>query len=107
MKLKKINNKFNNIKRNEEPIKIIALLESKFRLIYQACNLQKKGYSEDEISSLLNVHKYPVHLAINAGYKYSDELLLKYMLELSELDSDIKSGIKDSSLALELFLLKI
>ncbi len=92
---------------NEEPIKIVALLASKFRLMYQASQLIKKGYTEDAISEILKVHKYPVHLAILAGYKYNPKLLLKYLNDLADLDIGIKTGEKDKELALELFILSL
>ena len=95
------------LKLNEEPIKIIALLASKFRLMYQANKLAKKGYTEESISEILKVHKYPVHLAILAGYKYSSEILLKYLNDLADLDIGIKTGEKDKELALELFILSL
>lgn len=95
------------LKLNEEPIKILALLASKFRLMYQANKLAKKGYTEDAISEILKVHKYPVHLAIVSGYKYSFEILLKYLNDLANLDIGIKTGEKDNKLALELFILSL
>lgn len=95
------------LKLNEEPIKIIALIASKFRLMYQASVLAKKGYTEDQISEILNIHKYPVHLAIVAGYKYNPKILLKYLNNLADLDIGIKTGEKDKELALELFILNL
>lgn len=95
------------LKLNEEPIKIIALLASKFRLMYQASELIKKGYTEEQISEILGVHKYPVHLAIVAGYKYNPKILLKYLNDLADLDIGIKTGEKDNKLALELFILSL
>lgn len=95
------------LKLNEEPIKIVALLASKFRLMYQASKLAKKGYTEDQISEILNMHKYPVHLAILSGYKYNPQILLKYLNDLANLDIGIKTGEKDKELALELFILSL
>lgn len=95
------------LKLNEEPIKIIALIASKFRLMYQACTLAKKGYTEEQISQILDIHKYPVHLAIVAGYKYNPKILLKYLNDLADLDIGIKTGEKDKELALELFILSL
>ena len=95
------------LKLNEEPIKIVALLASKFRLMYQASILAKKGYTEENIAEILKVHKYPVHLAILSGYKYSSEILLKYLNDLADLDIGIKTGEKDKELALELFILSL
>ena len=95
------------LKLNEEPIKIVALLSSKFRLMYQASTLAKKGYTEDNISEILKIHKYPVHLAILSGYKYNPKILLKYLNELADLDIGMKTGEKDKELALELFILSL
>ena len=95
------------LKLNEEPIKIIALLASKFRLMYQSTTLAKKGYTEDQISEILDVHRYPVHLSIVAGYKYNPKILIKYLNDLAELDMGIKTGEKDKVLALELFILTL
>ncbi len=95
------------IKDGEEPIKIIALLASKFRLMYQAMELTKQGYSQQDISSTLGVHIYPVKLAIQAALKYKSSLLLSFMKKLSELDIQIKTGKIEPILGLELFLLEV
>lgn len=95
------------LKLNEEPIKIIALIASKFRLMYQVSILTKKGYTEEQISEILNIHIYPVHLAIVSGYKYNPMILLKYLNDLADLDMGIKTGEKDKELALELFILSL
>ena len=75
--------------------------------MYQASILAKKGYTEEDISSVLGVHKYPVHLAIISGYKYNPNILLKYLNDLADLDIGIKTGEKDKELALELFILSL
>ena len=95
------------LKVGEEPIKIIVMLANQFRLMYQVKVLVSKGYTEDDIASLLNSKKYPVHLAIQKGYRYSSDILLKHLEELADLDIKIKSGDIDKNLALELFLLRI
>lgn len=95
------------LKLNEEPIKIVALLSSKFRLMYQASTLAKKGYTEESISEILKMHKYPVHLAIISGYKYNPQILLNYLKRLADLDIGMKTGEKDKELALELFILSL
>ena len=95
------------IKIGEEPIKIIVMLANQFRLMYQVKVLRKKGYNEDDMANILQVKKYPVHLAIQKSLKYSDEILLKYLEDLADLDIKIKSGEIDKNLALELFLIRI
>ena len=95
------------LKLNEEPIKIIIMLANKFRLMYQACELSKKGYGLNEIADKLNVKKYPVQLAIEKGFKYDNRILLKNLEELANLDMNIKMGLIDKEIALELFILKL
>lgn len=95
------------LKINEEPIKVIALLASKFRLMYQASILSSRGYSEEDIASIYKMKKYPVHLAILNGRKYNKEILLKYLDDLASLDIDIKTGEIDKNTALELFILSL
>ena len=95
------------LKTNEEPIKVIALLSSKFRLMYQASVLSSRGYSEEDIASMYKMKKYPIHLAILNGRKYNKEILLKYLDDLATLDIDIKTGAIDKNSALELFILNL
>ncbi len=95
------------IKQGEEPIKIIALLASKFRLMYQAVELTKSGCSQQDIASTLGVHIYPVKLAIQAGMKYNMKLVLDYLNKLSDLDINIKTGQIEPILGLELFILDV
>lgn len=93
------------LKVGEEPLKIIILLATQFRLMYQSKELAKKGYSEKNIADTLKVHPYRVKLALQKGRKYKSETLLNYLLTLANIDIAIKTGKTDKSLALELFLL--
>lgn len=95
------------LKYNEEPLKIIVLLASKFRLMYQAKVLYSRGISNNEIASTLGVHAYSVKLAIQSSMKYPEKLLLKYLDMLADLDCDIKTGKIDPELGLQLFILKV
>ena len=49
----------------EEPIKLLALLVSQFRLLYQVKELQQRGYGQNQIASHIGVHPYRVKLAMN------------------------------------------
>ena len=95
------------LKIGEEPIKIIIMLSNQFRLMYQVKNFTKKGYTEDKIATILHTKRYPVHLAIQSSYKYSDKVLLNNLEALADLDIKIKTGIIDKNLALELYLLSL
>ncbi len=94
--------------KNEEPIKIIALLESQYRLIYQVQKMSTKNIFEKEMASILNVHPYRVKLALELSYQYTTNELEKYIKALSTLDQNIKMGnIFNGEIGLELFILKI
>ena len=101
-KEKAIESYFEIRKNGEEPIKIIVVLANKFRLMYQARELSRMGYSEQKIAQELKVHAYPVKLAKQAGMRYSDTLLLSFLEKLAQLDLDIKTGKIDPYLGLEL-----
>ena len=75
--------------------------------MYQSKLLTSKGYSEDDIASLLHAKRYPVHLAIQKSYHYNKEVLIDNLEQLADLDIKIKSGEIDKNLALELFLLRL
>lgn len=94
------------LKMNEEPIKIVVILANQFRIMYQAKELFKKGYSEKDIASILKIHPYRVKLAIQNGRNYTSKTLLKYLNDLANIDIGIKTGTLNKDLALELFILK-
>lgn len=95
------------IKYGEEPIKILIMLASQFRLMYQCKLLYKKGYSEKDIASTLKIHPYRAKLSIGKSRKFTEEELIKYLDSLADLDSKIKQSEVDKKLFLELFILKI
>ena len=92
------------IKLGEEPIKIVIMLANQIRIIYQAKELSKKGYSEKNIADFLEIHPYRVKLALSNGYKYKSDVLLNNLLELSKIDISIKKGLVDKNIAVELFI---
>jgi len=95
------------LKTNEEPIKILSLLASQFRLIYQVKQLVHTGYSQPQIASTLKVHPYRVKLANIKAKLFQNEELSYIMKQLAEADYEMKTGKMDKQLVLELFLLKL
>lgn len=95
------------LKLNEEPIKIIVMLANQFRLMYQAKNLIQKGYTESLIAANLDVHPYPVKLALQKSRNYDTNLLLEILDKLADLDLAIKQGKLEKKMALELFILEL
>lgn len=95
------------IKLGEEPIKIIIMLANQFRLMYQARQFIKKGYSEKDIASSLAIHPYRVKLALEKSRNFDEKIILQYLQKLATLDEQIKNGKIDKNIGLELFILAI
>ena len=67
-------------------------------------DMELDNLSNDEIASKLKVHPYRVKLAINNLYSYSLEELTKNLNNLFILDKDIKTGLVNKKIAMELYL---
>ncbi|WP_148449602.1 DNA polymerase III subunit delta [Nosocomiicoccus massiliensis] len=95
------------ILQKEEPIKLLGLISSQFRLYYQTKILMNEGMRQDEISSRLKVHPYRVKLAISQVNQYSLETLLQKMVLTRDMDYELKSTYLDSEALFEVFISKI
>jgi len=106
-KEKALNIYYEMLKYNEEPIKIIVMLANQFRIIYQSKEMYKKGYTENDIASTLNIHPYRIKLALNKAKEYNSKDLLNYIKKLSDLDIGIKTGNINKEIGLELFIINL
>lgn len=94
-------------KQNEEPIKILALIASQFRLIYQVKSLTKKGYGQQQIARSLKVHPFRVKLASGHARSFTENTLENIMRWLAKTDEELKTGGSSREIALELLLFKL
>lgn len=92
---------------NEEPIKLIVLIASSLRLLYQVKLLDRKGYNDQEIAKMLSLNPYRLRYIRQDGKDYELKELLQKIDELSQLDVQIKTGKIDRFKGLELFLIRI
>lgn len=95
------------INMKEEPIKLLALITSNYRLYYQCKILSQKGYSGQQIAKTVNVHPYRVKLALGQVRHYQLEDLLNIINSCAETDYKLKSSYMDKHLILELFILSL
>lgn len=86
---------------------ILSKLANKIRLIYQVKVLEKTGKSDQEIGKSLNMHPYPVKLAREASYNYTESMLTEYLEKLAQVDYEMKSGSTTAELSFEIFMASI
>ena len=82
------------------------LLASQFRFLLQVKRLVNKNKRYDEIAKILEVNPYRVKFTINKLYSYSEEMLANRIKSLAKIYQEIKLGLVDKKLALELFIIK-
>ncbi|SFG08115.1 DNA polymerase III subunit delta [Sporolactobacillus nakayamae] len=95
------------VRMKEEPLKLLALLERQFRIVYQAGYYQKEGYTQNSIASKIGVHPYAVKLALEQTRLFSTALLQNALEKCAQTDYQIKTGQADKVLALELLIVQI
>ncbi|MET3699307.1 DNA polymerase III delta subunit [Bacillus oleivorans] len=95
------------LKQNEEPIKIIALLASQFRIIYQAKAYAQKGYGQKQIASILGAAPFRVQIALKQSQLFQQDELYAIMQAFAQADYQMKTGKMEKDLILELLLLQI
>ena len=102
-----LNEYFSLLNQKEEPIKILIVIASKIRLMYQVKVLSEKGFTVNDIANKLETKSYPVQLAGIAAKKYSKDKLLNTLINIGELDENIKTGKVVPVNALELFIINL
>lgn len=89
----------------EEPVRLVALLASQFRLYAQISYLYTvEKNNQEDIATLLKIHPYRVKLMCRNLVRISYFQLLAVIENLYQLDSKIKSMEIDPIIGLELFL---
>lgn len=93
------------LKQREEPVKIAMLIARQFRILLQVKELDKRGFSQQQIASQIGLHPYVVKLAREQARSFDQSRLGKILSDLSELDYRMKTGKINKVAGLELFLL--
>ena len=81
---------------------VLALLTKQFEIMYDALELNEKGYSISQMAKKTGVNEFRFKRAFNAAGRYSKRRIGKILRELYNTDRDIKSGNIDKDVALEL-----
>ena len=94
------------LNKSYDEMQILMLLANQFRFLFQVKRLLNKNKYEGEIAKILEVNPYRVKFTIKKLYSYSESMLLDYIQKLAKIDHDVKLGIMDKRLALELFIIE-
>lgn len=92
---------------NIEPIALVGLLASQFRIMYQVKVLDKRKYSNKEIANALNAKGYRVIKTKELLYFYSEKEILNLIIALGDIDFKIKTTNSDPNSLLQLFILNM
>ena len=90
----------------EEPIKLVAILGREYRLMHIVTFLIDEGKSMREVCSSVSLQDWQVNKYKIRAYKYTLEELEEKILALAELDYQIKAGLMEPFLGIELFIIK-
>lgn len=94
------------LNKNYDEIYILNLLANQFRFLYQVKRLSNKGKGYVEIANILEVNPYRVKFTLKKVYSYTEQDLIDRIKSLAKMDKNIKLGLMDKKLALELFVLR-
>ena len=97
---------YNNFTKNGmDAVGLIPIIASQIRLLFQVKRLYNEGKTNDEIAKILEFRNvYRVKYLLSDSYYYTEKDLLKYLLHLADMDKNIKLGLVDGKIALELFI---
>lgn len=90
-----------------EPLSIIGLLASQFRIMYQVKSLEEKNMCNDEIASSLKEKPYRITKTRELTRYYSKKEILDLMIKLEDIDLKIKTTSVDANTLVQLFILNI
>lgn len=95
------------LKQKEEPIKILALIASQFRLLTQIKLLEKRGFSQQQVAQKLKVHPFRVKVGARQAKSFSYQELTMTLEKLAQMDFEMKTGYGDKAQKLEWFLFSL
>ncbi|MCP3025619.1 DNA polymerase III subunit delta [Halobacillus sp. A5] len=95
------------LKANEEPISLVALLASQFRIISQVKTLKQKGYAQNQMRDYIKAHPFVIKMALKRERAFTSEELNGIIQELAETDFVMKQGQMEKELAFEMLLYQL
>ena len=69
--------------------------------------MREEGLKPPQMQKILGVHEFRIKKAMSVTEKYSREGLKRILSKAYEIDGNIKNGLLEQTLALELFIAEI
>lgn len=91
----------------EPPQIIMTMVARQFRLMLQVKELAARGLPPGKIAQEINEKPYPVQNALKLCHNFSREQLINTIVQLAQLDADIKSGRQEFYPGIETLLLSL
>ena len=92
------------ILRKEEPIALLGLIASQYRLYYQTKLLSMKGMNKFEIGKTLGVHHFRIQLALEQCHRLELMDILAMLNICAELDFKLKDTALDKEAVMQLYV---
>jgi len=93
--------------KSEDAMRLLTLIQNKFREINYTKQLLMKGYKKDDLMRLFNASKGRVYYMEKNASMMSEEELSYQLDQLASTEFSIKKGILDKQVALELYILNL
>jgi len=91
----------------EKEYKLLALICSQFETILSVKEMKEEGRSFQDMKEILGIHEFRIKRAAQFSEKFSLTHLRRILQNAYEIDKNIKTGLLESSLALEMFIAEI
>ena len=91
----------------ERPEGLVGLFAKKFRDMFKVKSLIDRGCGPMQIAETLKMKEYPVQMLVSECARFTREQLKDALISLADLDYAIKSGEKDSLIAMTRTLMMI
>lgn len=91
----------------EQVYRLLALLCSHFEIILSVKEMKEEGKSFPEMKDILGIHEFRIKKAASFAEKHTLARLRRILQKTYEIDKNIKTGLLEASLALELFISEI
>lgn len=96
-----------DLMRTEDPLRLLSLIVNKFREINYAKTLISKGYSDQDLMKFFKASSGRVYYIKKNAQRVTEEYIEKQLDLLANTELNIKKGLIDKKVGLEMFLLNI